>query len=91
MNQKLEVMHKFWLLGLLLKKQMNLEIKKLHSDNSSKYTSKVFKQFCEQYGIERQILMSYSSQQNRVAKSKNQTLFKRIRCMLLHKQLLNEW
>ena len=68
-----------------------MEIQKLHSDNGGEYTSKAFKQFCEQHGIERQFLTPYTPQQNGVAERKNWTLFESARCMLQHKQLSNAW
>ena len=89
MKQKSEVLDKFKIFKALVEKQTGLEIQKLRNDNGSEYTSKAFKQFCEEHGIERQMSMPYTPQQNGVAERKNRTLFESARCMLQHKQLSN--
>jgi transposase InsO family protein len=91
MKQKSEVLDHFKIFKALVEKQTGFEIQKLRSDNGGEYTSKAFKQFCEQHGIERQFSTPYTPQQNGVAERKNRTLFESARCMLQHKQLSNAW
>ena len=91
MKQKSEVLDHFKIFKALVEKQTGFEIQKLRSDNGGEYTSKAFKQFCEQHGIERQFSTPYTPQQNGVAERKNRTLFESARCMLQHKQPSNAW
>ena len=60
MKQKSTVFDKFKIFKALVEKQTSLEIQKLRSDNGGEYTSKVFKQFCEEHGIERQMSTPYT-------------------------------
>ena len=47
--------------------------------------------FCEEAGIEHQLIASYIPQQNRVSERKNRTIMEIVRCMLHEKGLPKEY
>nr|KYP69004.1 Retrovirus-related Pol polyprotein from transposon TNT 1-94 [Cajanus cajan] len=75
--------------NLLFEKQSGKQIKVLRSDRSKEYTSREFDKFCEDEGIERQLIVAYTPQQNGVSKRKNRVVMKMARSMLKEKGLPN--
>ncbi|BFG32908.1 hypothetical protein CerSpe_191820 [Prunus speciosa] len=67
--------------------QSGYQIKKLRSDRGGEYTSLEFSKFCENTGMERQLTVAYSPQQNGVAERKNQTIVEMARNMLGKKRV----
>ncbi|KAI5328241.1 hypothetical protein L3X38_027638 [Prunus dulcis] len=63
------------------------QIKKLRSDRGGEYTSLEFSKFCEELGLERQLTVAYSPQQNGVAERKNRTVVEMARTMMHEKQI----
>ncbi|KAH9668902.1 Integrase catalytic domain-containing protein [Citrus sinensis] len=57
-------------------------IKCLRTDNGGEYTDGEFLAFCKQEGIQRQLTIAYTPQQNGVAERMDKTLTERIRDML---------
>ena len=53
--------------------QSGFQIKKLRLDRGGEYISTEFSKFCKDLGLERQLTVAYSPQQNGVAKRKNRT------------------
>ena len=51
----------------MVKLQSGFQIKKLRLDRGGEYTSTEFNKFCEDLGLERQLTVAYSPQQNEVA------------------------
>ena len=47
--------------------------------------------FCDEAGIEHQLIASYIPQQNRVSERKNRTIMEIVRCMLHEKGLPKEY
>ncbi|KAB1228246.1 Retrovirus-related Pol polyprotein from transposon TNT 1-94 [Morella rubra] len=62
-------------------------IKKLRSDRGSEYTSKEFDKFCEDEGVEHQLTIAYTPQQNGVSERKNRTVMEMAISMLMEKGL----
>ena len=60
---------------------------KLRSGRGVEYTSNEFKEFCVKQGIERQLTVAYSPQQNRVAERRNRTICEMARSMLIEKEM----
>ncbi|CAL2266202.1 unnamed protein product [Prunus armeniaca] len=67
--------------------QSGYQIKRLRSDRGGEYTSLEFSKFCEELGLERQLTVAYSPQQNGVAERKNRTVVEMARAMMHEKQI----
>ena len=50
--------------------QSGYQIKRLRSDRGGEYTSQEFNEFCEDVGLEKQLTVAYSPQQNDIAERK---------------------
>lgn len=73
----------------LVEKQSGKQIKVLRSDRGKEYTSHEFDKFYEDEGIERQLTVAYTPQQNGVLERKNYTVMEMARSMLKEKGLPN--
>lgn len=67
--------------------QTGQRIKKLRTDNGREYLSKDFNNFLKEEGIQRQLSVEYTPQQNGVAERANRTLVEMARCMMLQANL----
>ncbi|KAI5337864.1 hypothetical protein L3X38_017135 [Prunus dulcis] len=67
--------------------QRGYQLKKLRSDRGGEYTSLEFSKFCEEMGLERQLTIAYSPQQNGVAERKNRTVMEMVRTMMHEKKI----
>eukprot|EP00253_Pinus_taeda_P003778 PITA_03778 len=75
-----------------VEKQSGHNILKLRSDNGGEYVNNKFINFCTEHGIQLRHTISYTPQQNSVAKRKKRTLKEMANCMLQFKGLsLNFW
>jgi transposase InsO family protein len=63
-------------------------LKKLRSDRGGEYTSNEFEEFCAKQGMERQLTVAYSPQQNGVAERRNRTICEMARSVLIEKEML---
>src|SRR4051812_28897480 len=82
MRQKSEAFVIFKKFKALVEKQSGRFIKMLRSDRGKEYTSNEFHKFCEDEGVERQLTVGYTPQQNGVSERKNQTVVARSRKMI---------
>lgn len=87
MRQKSEVFTIFKKFKSFVEKQSGHFIKVLRSDNGKEYTSNEFGKFCEDEGVERQLTVIYTPQQNGVSERKNQTVMEMAKSMLHEKGL----
>ncbi|KAL3681665.1 hypothetical protein R1sor_024621 [Riccia sorocarpa] len=62
-------------------------IKTLRTDRGGEYTAKAFAAYCAKYGIQRQLSIAYTPQQNGVSERKNRTILDRARSMVAGKNL----
>ncbi|KAL6287822.1 hypothetical protein ACE6H2_012212 [Prunus campanulata] len=83
-SQALNIFRKF---KIMVELQCGYKIKKLRSDRGGEYTSQDFSKFCEEMGIERQLTVAYSPQQNGVAERKNRTVMEMARTMMHEKKI----
>lgn len=84
---KSEVAGVFWKFKKMIENQSGCKIQMLRSDNGKEYTSAKFDLFCEEAGIEHQLTVPYTPQQNGVSERRNRTVMEMARCMLHEKEL----
>lgn len=65
-----------------VEKQTGQRIKKLRTDNGREYLSNNFKDFLKEEGIQHQLSVEYTPQQNGVAERANRTLVEMARCIM---------
>ncbi|KAI5352933.1 hypothetical protein L3X38_005825 [Prunus dulcis] len=87
MQFKSEVFNIFKKFKAMVELQSGYKLKKLRSDRGGEYTSAEFLQFCEEIGLERQLTVAYSPQQNGVAERKNRTIVEMSKTMMKEKKL----
>ena len=68
----------------LIENQKNKIMKALCTDQVGEYLSEMFKQFCNEKGIKRQMTIHYFPQQNGVAERQNRTLLDMVWSMMAH-------
>ncbi|GKV01133.1 hypothetical protein SLEP1_g13712 [Rubroshorea leprosula] len=86
-TSKSQVFSIFKKFKVLVEKQSGCQLKTLRSDNGKEYTSKEFDVFCEDHGINHQLTMKYTPQQNGISERKNRTMMGMARSMLFEKNL----
>jgi transposase InsO family protein len=62
--------------------EFDVKIKKIRSDNGTKFKNTQVEEYLDQEGIEHEFLPPYTPQQNRVAERKNRTLIESARIIL---------
>ncbi len=63
------------------------EVKSIRTDNGGEYLSNEFKSFLQEHGINHQLTIAYTPQQNGVAERMNRTLLDLVRSMLSARQV----
>ena len=71
----------------LVENQLDMKIKILRTDRGREYLSDQFRSFCDKMGIERQLTIPATPQQNGVAERRNRTLLEMIRSMMAQANL----
>ena len=74
LKQKSQDFDVFKICKAIIEKESDRFIKVLRSDRGGECMSNEFMEFCQYYGIKRQITSRYTRQQNKVVKRKNQTI-----------------
>ncbi|CAL2265197.1 unnamed protein product [Prunus armeniaca] len=87
MQFKYEVFNIFKKFKAMVELQSGYKIKKLRSDRGGEYTSTEFIKFCEDVGMERQLTVAYSPQQNGIVERKNRTIVEMSKAMMHEKKL----
>ncbi|KAL4282230.1 hypothetical protein GQ457_03G037800 [Hibiscus cannabinus] len=77
----------FWKFKKMVENQSDYKIQALRSDNGREYTSTKFDLFCEEAGIEHQLTVPYTPEQNGVSERRNRSIMEMDRCMLHEKEL----
>ncbi|KAM2382903.1 hypothetical protein FF1_040470 [Malus domestica] len=91
-RNKSEAFHVYKKFKVMVELQCGFPMKKLRIDMGGKFISNEFGTFCENLGIERQLTVAYSPQQNGVAEKKNRIVVEMAKCMLHEKELpYNLW
>lgn len=84
MKRKSEALEKFKEYVNLVEKQTGHKVKRLRCDNGGEYTSKAFVDYCKSNGIQRELTVPYSPQQNGIAERLNRTLMEMARSIMYH-------
>ena len=71
----------------LVENQLDQSIKALKTDRGCEYLSEQFKELYDEKGIERQLTMPHTPQQNSVAEKRNRTLLEMVRSMMAQANL----
>ncbi|KAM1023461.1 hypothetical protein ACFX2A_045325 [Malus domestica] len=87
MRFKSEVFTIFKKFKAMVELQSGYQIKRLRSDRGGEYTSHEFNAFCEDVGLEKQLIVAYSPQQNGIAKMKNMTIVEMAKSMMHEKNM----
>ncbi|CAL8152291.1 unnamed protein product [Prunus armeniaca] len=87
LRYKYEVFNVFKKVMAAVELQSGYKLNKLRSDRGGKYTSNEFNRFCDEMGMERQLTVAYSPQQNGVAERKNRTIVEMAKCMMFDKSM----
>lgn len=87
MRERSEVFTIFKRFKSMVEKQSGHYIKTSRSDNGKEYNSKEFDKFCENEGVEKQLTVGYTPQENGVSKRNNQTVMEMAKSMMHEKGL----
>ncbi|CAL2227983.1 unnamed protein product [Prunus armeniaca] len=87
LRYKSEVFNVFKKFKATVEFQSGYKLKKLRSDRGGEYTSNEFNRFCDEMGMERQLTVAYSPQQNGVAERKNRTIVEMAKSMMFEKSI----
>ena len=82
LKTKDEALEKFKVFVNLVERTTGAKLKCLRSDNGGEFTSKAWKEFCNERGIEQSYSAPYSPNQNGVAERLNRTLSEMARSMI---------
>ena len=82
MKHKNEVLESFKEYKALVERQTSKKIKTIRSDNGTEYVNGEFNAFLSKHGIQRQLTVPHTPQQNGVSERANRTLVEMARCML---------
>lgn len=66
-------------------------MKAMRTDRGGEFTSKEFKEYCEENGIHRPLTVPRSPQQNGVVERRNRSILKMVRSMLKSKRMPKEF
>ncbi|KAJ1704767.1 hypothetical protein LUZ63_004546 [Rhynchospora breviuscula] len=91
LSNKSETFHTFKKFKAMAENQTGMHLKMLRSDRGGEYQSNEFREYCESEGIQHQLTMPYTPQQNGVAERKNRTVVELARSMLKSKGLPNDF
>ncbi|CAL9021568.1 unnamed protein product [Prunus brigantina] len=87
LRYKSEVFSVFKKFKAMVELQSVYKLKKLRSDKGGEYTSTEFSKFCDDMGMERQLTVAHSPQQNGVAERKNRSIVEMAKCMMFEKKM----
>ena len=71
----------------LVENQLDRKIKALRTDRGREYLSDQFRQLCDEKGIQHQLAIPRTPQQNGVAERRNRTLLEMVRSMMAQANL----
>ena len=87
LKEKSEAAENFMRFKIWVENQTECKIKAIRTDNGTEFVSKKFKEILSTAGIQHQLTVPYSPQQNSVVERKNRTVIEMTRCLLFEKQI----
>lgn len=87
LKTKDQALEKFMMWKVLVETQTGKKIKVLRTDNGLEFYNKKFNDYCQQWGIQKHKTVTFTSQQNGIAKRMNRTFINKTRCMLINSKL----
>lgn len=81
-ERKSDVFIQFNKFKLHVEKQSEYKLKKLRTVGESEYTSREFARFCNEEGIEHEVITPYTPQHNGISKRKNRSVLNMNKSML---------
>jgi hypothetical protein len=87
MKYKSEVARIFWRFKKKVENQSSCRIQAIRSNNGKEYTSLKLNLYCEDAGIEHQLIAPYAPKHNGVSERRNIYIIEMVRCMLHEKNL----
>lgn len=87
LKHKSDILDAFKIFKAQVECETSKKIKVLRTDNGSEYVNGDFDKFLKLYGIQRQLTVQYTPQQNGVAERANRTVVEMARCMLMDSEL----
>ena len=81
-SHKSKPLHCFKRYSTLVENQLNTKIKSFRTDRGHEYLSDLFKAYCAEKGIARELTIPYTPQKNGVAEIRNKTLLDMVRSMM---------
>ena len=91
LKHKSEVLRKFQEFELLVVNESGGRIVKLRTDNGGEYVSTEFQEYLKSKGIQHELTVAYTPQQNGIAERMNRTLMESARSMMSHARLPNHY
>ena len=91
LDKKSEAFTKFLHFKALVENQSGCKLKTLRTDRGGEFIYKPFLNYCKEQGINRQLTIRHTPQQNGVAERKNRTIVEMARSMLKGKELPNSF
>lgn len=82
LQEKFEVFSVFKSFKTLLEKERGKPFKLFCFDRGEEYSSQEFVNFCENHGIQQQLIVVYSPQQNGVSERKNRTILNMVQTIM---------
>lgn len=87
LKNKSDVFNSFKIFKAQVELETGSKIKVLRTDNGGEYSSTEFSKFLMKEGIQRQLTVPFTPQQNGVAERANRTIVEMVRCMLMSSNL----
>ena len=91
LKNKCECYSKFLEFQRTAERETGRKVRILRSDRGGEYLASYFQQHVKKHGIQHQLTVAYTPQQNGVAERLNRTLVELVRSMLHHKHLENKF
>ena len=91
MKKKSEVLEKFKEFEAITTNESGRRVIKLRTDNGGEYVSQEFETYLKSKGIQHELTVPHSPQQNGVAERMNRTLTESARAMIAHAKLPNDY
>lgn len=87
LHRKGEAFDTFRTFQRMVENETGLHVISIRTDRGGEFTSKAFQDYCHKHGIQRQLTVACTPQQNGVVDRRNRTLLETARCLTSHQNL----